>query len=200
MSMIFIVRAPAHATARRTFAGRNRPRSRPFVKKPVGEAATTEMYVEVLDVPTETRVVRALADAAKDGGHSRAASWDKMLGSAALFAARGGPMSYLYGDSTPSTLEMNYIEFLRDAVDFCVQVLLADQRMAEAGARIRLLDHSTTAEIERLEQLGATVEKAITGLSPGAPDSATARCATAIVRAAGGLVRAEVGAVQSGLS
>jgi hypothetical protein len=32
-------------------------------------------------------------------------------------------MSYLYGDSTPSQLEVNFIEFLRDAVECCVQVL-----------------------------------------------------------------------------
>lgn len=108
-------------------------------------------------------------------------------------------MSYLYGDSTPSALETNYIEFLRDAVDFCVQVLLADQRVAEAQARIIALDRSTAAEIDRLQQLTATVGKAMAGLPPGAPESASVRCAAAIARSTDGLVRAEVAAVQATL-
>jgi len=108
-------------------------------------------------------------------------------------------MSYLYGDSTPSTLETNYIEFLRDAVDFCVQVLLADHRVAEARARTAALDRSSAAEIDRLQQLTATVATAMAGLPPGAPESAAARCAAAIVRAADGLVRTEVAAVQAAL-
>ena len=40
-------------------------------------------------------------------------------------------MSYLYGDSTPSTLQINFIEFLRDALEFSVQVLTADARIRE---------------------------------------------------------------------
>ena len=45
-------------------------------------------------------------------------------------ALRGDLMPYLYGDSTPSTLEINYIDFLRDALDFAAQVLLADERQS----------------------------------------------------------------------
>src|SRR4029078_11523387 len=86
-------------------------------------------------------------------------------------------MSYLYGDSTPSALETNYIEFLRDAVDFCVQVLLADQRGAEARARTAALDRSSAAEIDRLQQLTATVATAMAGLPPGAPESSAPGCA-----------------------
>ena len=49
-------------------------------------------------------------------------------------------MTYLYGDSTPSTLEINFIEFLRSGVQFCVQVLLAEQRIAEGEVRTRALE------------------------------------------------------------
>src|SRR5678809_1103065 len=77
-------------------------------------------------------------------------------------------MSYLYGDSTPSNLEGNYIEFLRDAVEFCVQVLLSDQRIAQGKAQTRSLEHPM-----------------------GAGDSPTARCASAISKSASDLVRAE---------
>ena len=100
-------------------------------------------------------------------------------------------MSYLYGDSTPSKLEVNYIEFLRDAVEFCVQVLLADQRVAQGRTQTRTLEHATVAEVERLQKLGPLVAKAFEGTPLGAADSATARCAAAIARSANDLVRAE---------
>jgi len=100
-------------------------------------------------------------------------------------------MSYLYGDSTPSNLEGNYIEFLRDAVEFCVQVLLSDQRIAQGKAQTRSLEHATVAEVERLQKLGPLVTKAFEGTPMGAGDSPTARCAAAISKSASDLVRAE---------
>src|SRR6185503_2341172 len=97
----------------------------------------------------------------------------------------------LYGDSTPSNLEGNYIEFLRDAVEFCVQVLLSDQRIAQGKAQTRSLEHATVAEVERLQKLGPLVTKAFEGTPMGAGDSPTARCAAAISKSASDLVRAE---------
>jgi hypothetical protein len=108
-------------------------------------------------------------------------------------------MSYLYGDSTPSRLEVNFIEFLRDAVDCCVQVLLADQRIAEGAARTRALDAATTAEIARLQKVGMLVPKAFEGTPAGEPASATARCVAEIVRAAADIVRAATAAASTTL-
>ncbi|HEY4393842.1 MAG TPA: hypothetical protein VGP64_07265, partial [Polyangia bacterium] len=108
-------------------------------------------------------------------------------------------MSYLYGDSTPSTLEVNFIEFLRDAVDCCVQVLLADQRIAEGAARVRALDASTAAEIARLEKVGALVPKAFEGAPVGEAASATARCVAEIVRSAADIVSAASAAASATL-
>lgn len=98
-------------------------------------------------------------------------------------------MSYLYGDSTPSQLEVNFIEFLRDAVECSVQVLLADQRIAEGAAHTRALEAATAAEVARLERVGALVPKALEGASVGESASATARCVAEIVRSAAGIVR-----------
>jgi hypothetical protein len=100
-------------------------------------------------------------------------------------------MSYLYGDSTPSKLEGNYIEFLRDAVEFCVQLLLSDQRVAQGKTQTRSLEHATVAEVERLQKLAPLVTKAFEGTTLGAADSPTARTAGAISKAAHELVRAE---------
>jgi hypothetical protein len=108
-------------------------------------------------------------------------------------------MSYLYGDSTPSALEVNYIEFLRDGVEFCVQVLLADQRIVDGRTQIRALEQATAAEIVRLQKAGALVPKAFEGAATGEPGSATARCVTAIVRAAADLVRGTATDIRSTL-
>lgn len=105
-------------------------------------------------------------------------------------------MGYLYGDSTPSTLETDYIEFLRDAVDCCVQVLLADERIANGKARLEALESSTTAELEQIRQAAALVPRAFEGAALGAPESPAARCVTAIMRSAAALAAATVGDVQ----
>jgi hypothetical protein len=108
-------------------------------------------------------------------------------------------MSYLYGDSTPSALEINYIDFLRDVVEFSVQVLLADQRITQGRMRVRSLDTTSAAEIDRLHGVEVAVVKALETMASGG-DSSAARCAAAIVRSSGDLVRAEVAAVQGALA
>jgi hypothetical protein len=108
-------------------------------------------------------------------------------------------MSYLYGDSTPSTLQVNFIEFLRDALEFCVQVLQADQRMVDGRGRVRTQEQATAQEIEQLEKLAAAVSRTVEGAAPR-EDGAAGRCAAAILRSAAELVKAEVGNVRGVLS
>jgi hypothetical protein len=108
-------------------------------------------------------------------------------------------MSYLYGDSTPSTLDINFIDFLRDAVDFCVSVVEADQRIAEGAARTRTLDDEAVIEIERLKKVAALVPHAFDSVPVGHVDSASARCVATIVRSALDLVRLETSGIHSAL-
>ena len=108
-------------------------------------------------------------------------------------------MSYLYGDSTPSPLEFNFIEFLRDALDFSVQVLQATERMQKNTQSGNQLRRNADAEVERLEKLGGVVTLAAEGVPSGEPDGATARCAASIVKSAGELVRTEVANVRTAL-
>jgi hypothetical protein len=108
-------------------------------------------------------------------------------------------MSYLYGDSTASTLEINFIDFLRDAVDFCVQVLAADERIAEGKTRARELESASTADVLKLERIGALIPKALEGAPVGDGDSVAARCVASIVRSAEELVRAAKGEVGAAL-
>lgn len=96
-------------------------------------------------------------------------------------------MSYLYGDSTASQLKSNFLEFLRDAIDFSVFVLQADARMKAGRVQIRVLGEESDAESARLERFITSVSRAVHNGEKGAADSPTAQCAT---RLAGLIVEA----------
>jgi hypothetical protein len=87
-------------------------------------------------------------------------------------------MNYLYGDSTTSTLKSNFLEFLRDAIDFSVFVLQADARMKQGRVQIRVLGEESDAESGRLERFIASVSRAVHTGEKGADDSPTAHCAS----------------------
>ena len=108
-------------------------------------------------------------------------------------------MSYLYGDSSPSPLRINFIDFLKDGLEFCVNVLLASQRMREARAQTTSLQKDADAHIAQLEKLGALVTLAVEGVSAD-PESHTGRCAQAIIKVASDQVKSEIAAVRAKLS
>ena len=86
-------------------------------------------------------------------------------------------MSYLYGDSTPSPLKSNFIEFLGEALDFSVQILQSANRLQILAKRIGATKDDVDAEITRLEALHASVAVAMERTPKGAADSPTATCA-----------------------
>ncbi len=108
-------------------------------------------------------------------------------------------MSYLYGDSTPSRLESNFIQFLGDALDVSVHLLLAGERMKKHSERIAALRAEAEGEIRSLEQLGEAI-KNVVGTPKGDPAAATAMCAAAIGEQAAELVRKQIEAVQAALT
>ena len=109
-------------------------------------------------------------------------------------------MPYLFGDSSPSDLQVDYIDFLRDALDFAVQVLLADERMRQGAARAVEVRKAGDAEVARLETLGATLARTIEGSEVGAADSATAQCAHALLRSAADRVRQAIARVHASVA
>jgi hypothetical protein len=109
-------------------------------------------------------------------------------------------VSYLYGDSSASPLETNYIEFLRDAVDLCVELLGCDQRLQQGAARARSAEQAAANEMERLRTVTGTLTGAIAGLPVGHSDSPTARCIAAITRSAEELCATETTHVRSALA
>jgi hypothetical protein len=106
-------------------------------------------------------------------------------------------MTYLFGDSSPSDLEIDYIEFLREALDFSAQVLAAHERMVEGAARAVAVRHQADAEVTRLEALGSTQARAIEAFDIGGGESPTAQCAQALLRGAAETVRASIERVRA---
>lgn len=109
-------------------------------------------------------------------------------------------MNYLYGDSTTSTLKSNFLEFLRDALDFCVFVLQADAKMKEGRVRIRVLSEECEAEIGRLERFISTVVRAVDTGEKGKEDSPTAACGARLVTLIGDAQKASIAAIRQDLS
>src|SRR5882757_1239460 len=108
-------------------------------------------------------------------------------------------MSYLYGDSTPSPLEVNFVDFLRDCLDFSVQVALSTDALVRQNERGDVLRQSARNDIERLEKLGSGVVMAVKSVSTGDGNGPMARCALSIVRTTSDLVRSEVQGVNAAL-
>ncbi len=107
-------------------------------------------------------------------------------------------MTYLFGDSTPSNLDFDYIEFLREALDFSVQVLAAHERMMQGAARAVEVRLKGEAEVKRIEGLGAALARAVEAFDIGTAESPTAQCADTLLRGAAETVRSAIERVNSG--
>lgn len=92
-------------------------------------------------------------------------------------------MTYLYGDSTDSGLQLNYIELLREFLDFAVQVMLSEHRISGARAAHEDRKRAASAELDRLRGLGATVASALAKAKGPNPKSSTDQSIAALHRA-----------------
>ncbi|MBI2389078.1 MAG: hypothetical protein HYV09_05620 [Deltaproteobacteria bacterium] len=109
-------------------------------------------------------------------------------------------MNYLYGDSTPSPLHSNFLEFLRDALDFAVFVLHAEHTIRGGRDHANALRREADAEIARLEAFVGTVTAAIDAAPKGAPELPTARCAAQLHALANGALQQSIDAVRQKLA
>src|SRR5256885_12370517 len=110
----------------------------------------------------------------------------------------GGQMRYLFGDSSESNLDVNYLAFLRDAVDFGVSVLQADAGLS--GLRDKRVTRERAAEeaSRSVEEFGRAATMLTDPLVKG--DAPINRCAAAIAQATGEAVKREVGRVKATLT
>jgi hypothetical protein len=109
-------------------------------------------------------------------------------------------MEFLYGDSTSSPLATDYVDLLRKAIDCCVAILQAEQRMGVGIAHRRHLEARAEKDVVRLRELESALTRSIGLMIEGAtPDAPVARCSDVIARAVTGAVAASAGEVQAAL-
>ncbi len=89
-------------------------------------------------------------------------------------------MTYLYGDSSDSGLELNYIELLRDFLDFAVQIMLSEQRIEEVLQQSEDQKSKANSELENLRALGDAVGRALEQSKSGGQNSVTNKSIAAL--------------------
>ncbi len=93
-------------------------------------------------------------------------------------------VAFLYGDSTAAPFDENFLESLRDAIDFAAAVAESDERIVTADARKLSCSQAADAEAMRLEGLALAMIGAASAAEKGGsatPTSALASELTAIV-------------------
>ncbi len=86
-------------------------------------------------------------------------------------------MGFLFGDLTPAPFSTNFLEELRDAIDFAASIALANQRIVTADASRETLRKRSDEDAARLQTLVAAVLAAADAADKGAEDSVPAAVA-----------------------
>jgi hypothetical protein len=105
-------------------------------------------------------------------------------------------VSYLYGDATPSPLTVNFIDLLREVLDYAVKVMAADRRIRELRQQGMEFERATAYEMERLDQLRRGVIEAVEMAEGGVQGTPTARAALALKQTTMQLVQNETARAQ----
>ncbi|HTM20146.1 MAG TPA: hypothetical protein VL172_06560, partial [Kofleriaceae bacterium] len=106
-------------------------------------------------------------------------------------------MAFLYGDSTPSPLTFDYLEYLRAVFALAVELLLADERLLVQARRRQALDGRTAELGRRLEALRGTARAAVAEVARSPIDDAVTRCANHVEGAIDEVVMRSAAEVQS---
>jgi hypothetical protein len=102
-----------------------------------------------------------------------------------------GMRTYLYGDSTLSPLQHDFIALLPEAIDFIVRALSCDARMNDALEHAAGLTQRTEREIEEVQTMIVEAAGPLDRRTATEGDSLAGRCAAQIRQRMNELVRAE---------
>ena len=91
-------------------------------------------------------------------------------------------MAFLFGDLTPAPFATNFLEELRDAVDFAAAIAETDQRIVTAGATRDVLRRRADEDAAKLEGLVRGVLAAAEAADKGGNDSLATTLAAEIAR------------------
>jgi hypothetical protein len=93
-------------------------------------------------------------------------------------------VTYLYGDQTPSPLQTNFLAWLGDAMECCIHLVLAEQRIESLRAEGRALSDHADQERARIAGLRALVLDAADAANRLGPESMSELAATRVKAAA----------------
>jgi hypothetical protein len=106
-------------------------------------------------------------------------------------------VTFLYGDCSPSPLELDYLGYLRGALALAVEIVLAEDQLIAAGRREQA-NEARARQLEiRLEALHRTVRQAVGGVAGSPDDDAVSRCANQIEGAVESVVTRAVAGVHA---
>lgn len=106
-------------------------------------------------------------------------------------------MRYQYGDSTPSPLQSNFLAYLADAMEFCIHLLLAQERIEALHKERRAVDESMDSERTRITGLRVLVAEAIDAANTGGNDSISGRAVERVSAAAENAIKASLAELQA---
>jgi hypothetical protein len=109
-------------------------------------------------------------------------------------------VGYLFGDSTESGLDFNYLAFLREAVDCAVALVECDLALANIAERKRAREREMEAELAAIVELGRRATDLVHPVARDQKGVAVGRCAAAITTAIREAVERESAAVRATLA
>lgn len=92
-------------------------------------------------------------------------------------------MGYLFGDSTQSGLDFNYLAFLREAVDCVVTLVECDVALSTVAERKRTREREMETELAAVAELGKRAAEVVNPVAKDQKDTGAGRCAAAIATA-----------------
>jgi serine/threonine-protein kinase len=106
-------------------------------------------------------------------------------------------VTFLYGDSAPSSLQTNFLAFLGDAMDVLAQLLVHDDVVRQCREDVDALPRDAAEETARLEGLVAATKSAMMQAEKKGPDSPTGRVSVAMIEHVQSLVSAEIASLRA---
>jgi hypothetical protein len=90
-------------------------------------------------------------------------------------------VKFLYGDSTPSPLKSNYLFYVRDAIELCVHLLLAQERINTLRTDLRGIEAYAESERGRIAGLRELVLDAAESANTDGPESMSKRAVDRVI-------------------
>ena len=117
-----------------------------------------------------------------------------------MMGPRGSRVRYLFGDSSESDLDYNFLAFLREAIDCAVVMLEAELTLGENVERRRDQEQETAGMIRAVEELGKEAAMVVEPVAKQQSRAPVGRCAAAIANAIREAVARESAQAKSALA